>query len=279
MRAGSTAWTRRCPESATRWRGTFRLRLPPRSRSSRCSGFLPCSHRSAAVAWRAWLELNNAYRGTAMVLGDLLEADDPYTGEHSKSVVDLAMAVGERLDLGGVQRRNLEFGALLHDVGKIAIPKGSSTSRGQARRGRVGNREDAHGRGPEDAPSLGGFMSEVSTDRPLASGARRRRRLPRRPRRLGHTAGGAYHRVLRHVERDAHRRLLPQGAARWRRRWPSSSAAGHAARSVDRRVLIGTRASRSRHQRPQSARDAAVDACWNALVTSASSGVGSRRSR
>ena len=33
------------------------------------------------------------------------------------------MRVGERLDLDAERRRNLEFGALLHDVGKIAVPK------------------------------------------------------------------------------------------------------------------------------------------------------------
>jgi putative nucleotidyltransferase with HDIG domain len=69
------------------------------------------------------LELNNAYRGTALVLGDVVEADDGYTGEHCRGVVHLALAVGEALGLDAEQRRNLEFGALLHDVGKIAIPK------------------------------------------------------------------------------------------------------------------------------------------------------------
>ena len=33
------------------------------------------------------LELSSAYRGTALVLGDVIEADDGYTGEHCKSVV------------------------------------------------------------------------------------------------------------------------------------------------------------------------------------------------
>lgn len=70
------------------------------------------------------LELNNAYRGTALVLGDVVEADDGYTGEHCRGVVQLALAVGEAMGLDAEQRRNLEFGALLHDVGKIAIPKG-----------------------------------------------------------------------------------------------------------------------------------------------------------
>jgi putative nucleotidyltransferase with HDIG domain len=57
------------------------------------------------------------------VLGDVVEADDNYTGEHSRSVVRLAIALGERLGLNAEQQRNLDFGALLHDVGKLAIPK------------------------------------------------------------------------------------------------------------------------------------------------------------
>jgi putative nucleotidyltransferase with HDIG domain len=69
------------------------------------------------------LELNDTYRGTALLLGDVIAADDGYTGEHSEGVVALAMAVGRVLRLDVERRRNLEFGALLHDVGKIAIPK------------------------------------------------------------------------------------------------------------------------------------------------------------
>jgi len=69
------------------------------------------------------LELNRAYHGTALVLGDVVEADDGYTGEHSRSVVGLALALATRLGLDAECRRNVEFAALLHDVGKIAIPK------------------------------------------------------------------------------------------------------------------------------------------------------------
>ena len=68
-------------------------------------------------------ELKDAYQGTALVLGDVVEADDGYTGEHCKSVVRLALEVGDHLRLDAERRRNLEFGALLHDVGKVAIPK------------------------------------------------------------------------------------------------------------------------------------------------------------
>ena len=69
------------------------------------------------------LELNNAYRGTALVLGDVVEADDGYTGEHCRMVVGLALAVAATLSLDAVQLRDVEFGALLHDVGKVAVPK------------------------------------------------------------------------------------------------------------------------------------------------------------
>jgi len=69
------------------------------------------------------VELNDAYRGTALLLGDVVEADDTYTGEHCKDVVALALELARELGLDEGRRRNVEFGALLHDVGKIAVPK------------------------------------------------------------------------------------------------------------------------------------------------------------
>jgi HD-GYP domain-containing protein (c-di-GMP phosphodiesterase class II) len=68
------------------------------------------------------LTLSEAYQGTALLLGDVVEADDAYTGSHSRGVVELSLAVSDRLGLGFEQRRNVEFAALLHDVGKIAVP-------------------------------------------------------------------------------------------------------------------------------------------------------------
>ena len=68
------------------------------------------------------LELSHAYRGTAMLLGDVVEADDAYTGSHSRDVVTLVLAVSDRLGLDARDRRDAEFAALLHDVGKIKIP-------------------------------------------------------------------------------------------------------------------------------------------------------------
>jgi HD-GYP domain-containing protein (c-di-GMP phosphodiesterase class II) len=69
------------------------------------------------------LELQRAYRGTVMLLSDVVEFDDPYTADHSRSVVELVHAVAEELKVDPRDRQELEFAAMLHDVGKIAIPK------------------------------------------------------------------------------------------------------------------------------------------------------------
>jgi putative nucleotidyltransferase with HDIG domain len=53
----------------------------------------------------------------------VIEADDQYTGDHTKDVVELTLRVADRLGVDDEVRRGAEFGALLHDVGKIHIPK------------------------------------------------------------------------------------------------------------------------------------------------------------
>jgi len=69
------------------------------------------------------LELSAAYRGTAFLLGDVVTADDAYTGAHSHEVVTLTVGVCDRLGLDARSRRLAELTALLHDVGKITVPK------------------------------------------------------------------------------------------------------------------------------------------------------------
>jgi HD-GYP domain-containing protein (c-di-GMP phosphodiesterase class II) len=71
----------------------------------------------------AAIELHQTYRGTVMVLSDVVEADDNYTADHCRSVVDLAVATAEEMGLDHRMIQELETSALLHDVGKIAIPK------------------------------------------------------------------------------------------------------------------------------------------------------------
>jgi HD-GYP domain-containing protein (c-di-GMP phosphodiesterase class II) len=76
--------------------------------------------RSASIAKS--LELGRAYRGTALLLRDVLAEDDEYTGRHTEDVVGLSVRVAETLRVGEDERRATELGALLHDIGKIVIP-------------------------------------------------------------------------------------------------------------------------------------------------------------
>jgi HD-GYP domain-containing protein (c-di-GMP phosphodiesterase class II) len=69
------------------------------------------------------LELSAAYRGTAFLLGDVVAADDAYTGAHSREVVRLTVGVSDYLGLDARSRHLAELTALLHDVGKITVPK------------------------------------------------------------------------------------------------------------------------------------------------------------
>jgi HD-GYP domain-containing protein (c-di-GMP phosphodiesterase class II) len=107
------------------------------------------------------IELNAAYRGTALVLGDVVEADDGYTGEHSRGVVALCLEVGDQLGLDASRMRNLEFGALLHDVGKIPIPKEIINKPGKldAREWTIIKTHTLEGQALLD--KVGGFMRDV----------------------------------------------------------------------------------------------------------------------
>jgi putative nucleotidyltransferase with HDIG domain len=68
------------------------------------------------------IELSSAYRNTALLLGDVIGDDDAYTGAHSQNVVTMAVGIAHELRLDDDELRLVELGALLHDVGKIAIP-------------------------------------------------------------------------------------------------------------------------------------------------------------
>jgi putative nucleotidyltransferase with HDIG domain len=107
------------------------------------------------------LELNATYRGTALLLGDVIAADDRYTGEHSEGVVSLALAVAEWLGLDTERRRNLEFGALLHDVGKIAIPKAIINKPGRLDPSEWAVIQTHTLEGERMLAHVGGFMLEV----------------------------------------------------------------------------------------------------------------------
>jgi putative nucleotidyltransferase with HDIG domain len=110
---------------------------------------------------RGLFELNSAYRGTALVLSDVVESDDHYTGQHSKSVVELALMLASDLGLSDERKRNLEFAALLHDVGKIAIPKDIVNKPGKLEPDEWTIIKTHTLEGEKMLSQVGGFMREV----------------------------------------------------------------------------------------------------------------------
>jgi putative nucleotidyltransferase with HDIG domain len=55
-------------------------------------------------------------------LNATVEAKDPYTAGHSLRVQRIALSIGRELGLTVKEMDALRFGALFHDIGKIAIP-------------------------------------------------------------------------------------------------------------------------------------------------------------
>src|SRR5437763_12222339 len=71
---------------------------------------------------RALGSLGDAYRSTLKSLTAALETRDLETHGHSERVVNFSLRLGRELKLGEEQLRLLEFGSLLHDIGKIGVP-------------------------------------------------------------------------------------------------------------------------------------------------------------
>ncbi|MDP9258939.1 MAG: response regulator [Actinomycetota bacterium] len=66
--------------------------------------------------------LHDSYRMTVRALATTLELRDDQTGAHAERVTQLALQLTERVAPDLVTDPELEFGFLLHDIGKIGIP-------------------------------------------------------------------------------------------------------------------------------------------------------------
>lgn len=56
------------------------------------------------------------------VLNRILGLKDAYTGQHSRNVTELAVAIGDAMGLQERELRELACAAVLHDIGKVAVP-------------------------------------------------------------------------------------------------------------------------------------------------------------
>src|SRR6201987_5743647 len=67
-------------------------------------------------------ELRRSYMATVRALSNAVEARDAYTGKHAERVTAYGMEIARALGVPAGDVPELEFGFLLHDVGKVAIP-------------------------------------------------------------------------------------------------------------------------------------------------------------
>ena len=67
-------------------------------------------------------ELRDSYKATVRALSNAVEARDAYTGKHAERVTAYGIALAQATGLDTNLRPGIEFGFLLHDVGKVAVP-------------------------------------------------------------------------------------------------------------------------------------------------------------
>ena len=67
------------------------------------------------------LEVRRLFLGAIESLVCVLESNDKYTAGHSQVVTEISLAIGQQLSMSPAELEDLYWGALLHDVGKIAV--------------------------------------------------------------------------------------------------------------------------------------------------------------
>ena len=67
-------------------------------------------------------DLEGAFTTTLAALTSTVEAKDQYTSTHGQDVAGMAARVALRMGLTNTEARDVSYAAMLHDIGKIAVP-------------------------------------------------------------------------------------------------------------------------------------------------------------
>ena len=81
----------------------------------------------ARQTFQVYSQQSEAYRETVKSLVTTLEAKDPYTRGHSERVAWYAREISEEIGLSDLEVQRIEWSALLHDIGKVAIARRTLT--------------------------------------------------------------------------------------------------------------------------------------------------------
>ena len=74
------------------------------------------------VGYERFVEMRDVFTQTIGALAEAVDKRDPYTSKHSVRVKEIAVDIGRVMRVGDAELEALEWGGLLHDVGKIGVP-------------------------------------------------------------------------------------------------------------------------------------------------------------
>ena len=74
------------------------------------------------LAYHNFIEMREMFTQTITALAGAVDKRDPYTSKHSWRVKEIAGDIGRAMHLNESDLEALEWGGLLHDVGKIGVP-------------------------------------------------------------------------------------------------------------------------------------------------------------
>jgi putative nucleotidyltransferase with HDIG domain len=74
------------------------------------------------LANEKFIEMREMFTQTIGALAEAVDKRDPFTSRHSQNVKNISVEIGRAMRLGDAELEALEWGGLLHDVGKIGVP-------------------------------------------------------------------------------------------------------------------------------------------------------------
>ena len=77
---------------------------------------------STRLAYQRFVEMRDMFTQTIGALAEAVDKRDPYTARHSHRVKEIAVDIGRVMRVSDAELEALEWGGLLHDVGKIGVP-------------------------------------------------------------------------------------------------------------------------------------------------------------
>jgi HD-GYP domain-containing protein (c-di-GMP phosphodiesterase class II) len=80
-------------------------------------------HASEQETGRLYENLEKDYLETIVALANSIDSKDSYTRGHSQRVGEIAVSIGRELGLTERELKHLQYGGILHDIGKIGIPE------------------------------------------------------------------------------------------------------------------------------------------------------------